>query len=998
MTHLKKTLGKSEYTRIFVTSIFAFAVMISYATYRFINLIIYDNNSQAMLFLLIANTAGLLMGYTIVKAKSSRTLAFYVPAIMASALLAEVVFMDEMLYLFGSLVVLCIISAAYLSVTYFKRFILFLNVNLVLALVIIRPLLGGSRLNLQGFLTNWTSLILSIVIIYFIVKYLANEYKKNNVAMEYFKTMLGATPDLVALVDEEDNIAFLSDKLAKMAEIDDALGKPLLGVIKNKELSGVFEKALKGIISDQETVELFMDGDAHYFKIISVKMDGEVKGRLINVTDVTTIVKARQEAESASRAKSDFLSQMSHEIRTPMNAIIGMAELITREANSPQIVERAQIMTQSGKHLLAVINDILDLSKIESGKLEILPENYEFHSLINDVISITRVKLVGSNLRFAVYVDPKIPNKLFGDELRLRQALLNLLSNAVKYTDEGHISLDIRGEVENSELINISFHVSDTGKGIKTEDMEKLFTEFVQFDLEKNKNVEGTGLGLAITHSLVKLMNGEVRASSKYGKGSLFSIILPQKYEELTPVNKEEKTVIMYKCNPLYNASINRTFDDIGVEYIELTDNLILRDNLLERDFDFVFTEPKYLGEVKRYLEEIENPPRLVQLSGTFDKRSDSGTSILDMPAWYLTISNVLNNTMPAFYDIPHKKIIPFNAPDARVLVVDDINTNLKVAVGLISDYGMEIDIASSGFEAVNLIKEKDYDIVLMDHMMPEMSGIEAVKLIRDEEKNKDLVIIALTANAITGAKEMFLDNGFNDFLSKPIETSKLHNILVRWIPTKKQNMIDENAAAKEEEIVDDVELFIPNIDVPKGIVFSGGTLARYKGVLEIFYEDAKIKSSELTECVNSENLSLYAIYVHAIKTAGANIGASELSKKAKDLEKAGLDGDIDFIKANNDDFITDLENLLVDIKKVLPETEPVNIESDFSAIKASLESLKNALESFDSEEIDSQLNVLRPFVMLDEIGLNIADIVENAFIGEYDDAVEQIDELVSKI
>jgi signal transduction histidine kinase/CheY-like chemotaxis protein len=378
-----------------------------------------------------------------------------------------------------------------------------------------------------------------------------------------------------------------------------------------------------------------------------------------------------REANKASEAKTKFLARMSHEIRTPMNAIIGMAELALRENITPTVKEYILTVKKAGTNLLSIINDILDLSKIESGKLEISSSNYSFPSMLNDVVSIIKMKIVDSGLRFDINIDSNIPNSLIGDETRIRQVLLNILGNAVKYTKKGFISLSASGEIiENTVLLTIE--VADSGIGIKPEYLKKLFDEFVRVDESKNY-IEGTGLGLPIAKNLIKTMNGDISVKSEYGKGSTFTIKLPQK------------------------ISANELFDSIKNDSIAIN----------------------------------------------------------------------------------------FNAPNARVLIVDDIDANLKVAKGLMQPYKMQVDLCTSGAEAIERIKANSYDLVFIDHMMPDMDGIEATKIIREIYAN--LPIIALTANAVSGVKEMFLENGFNDFLSKPINTVELNSILEKWLPKEKQ-------------------------------------------------------------------------------------------------------------------------------------------------------------------------------------------------------------------
>jgi len=595
--------------------------------------------------------------------------------------------------------------------------------------------------------------------------------------------------------------------------------------------------------------------------------------------------KAQIKAKKANETKSRFLANMSHEIRTPMNAIIGMAEMALREYISDAAREHIITIKKAGANLLSLINDILDFSKIESGKLEISPSNYQFSSLIHDVVNIIRMRIVDSKLSFVVNIDCKIPNSLFGDETRIRQILLNVLSNAVKYTKKGFVSFSVSGEITEDTVL-LTIDVTDSGSGIKQEDLEKLFGEFVQIDSASRKNVEGTGLGLAITKRLVNAMGGDISVKSEYGKGSTFTIKLPQK------------------------ISSDESFDSI-------------KDN-------------------------------------------------------YITVG--------------------FNAPNARVLVVDDIDTNLKVANGLMLPYKMQIDLCTSGIEAIEMVKANSYDLVFMDHMMPEMDGIEATKLIRKTHAN--LPIIALTANAVSGTKEMFLSNGFNDFLSKPIDTIKLNSILEKWLSKEKQEKATETA--HKIPGIDEssyVKIKIDGIDVNKGIAMVGGTLELYMQTLEAFHKDGFKKIKEIKECLETDNFSLYTTYVHALKSASASIGALDLSEIAKSLEMAGNREDFTYIKLHNAQFLIALETLLNNINKVLLANKKDEQESsvDFEILKSRLNKLREAIDIFDSDVIEEAANSLQAFTQAADVGESVENILQKILFGEHEEAVAMIDALMKK-
>jgi signal transduction histidine kinase/CheY-like chemotaxis protein/HPt (histidine-containing phosphotransfer) domain-containing protein len=605
--------------------------------------------------------------------------------------------------------------------------------------------------------------------------------------------------------------------------------------------------------------------------------------------------KARIKAKEANETKSKFLANMSHEIRTPMNAIIGMAELALRENMTSTAREYIFTVKQAGTNLLSIINDILDFSKIESGKLEIIPVDYMLSSLINDIVNIIKMRIVDSKLQFNINIDSDIPNALFGDEIRIRQVLLNVLSNAVKYTKKGFVSFFVSGEIS-EDIVLLIIKITDSGIGIKKEELKKLFDDFVRLDFSANKNIEGTGLGLAITKNLVTAMGGDINVHSEYGKGSIFTIKLPQKIRSHEP-----------------------------------------------------------FGTIK-ILEDYN-------------------------------------------YD---NTIVKFNAPKARILIVDDISTNLKVAEGLMLPYKMQVDLRLSGIEAIEAIKANIYDLVFMDHMMPGMDGIETTKHIREMGSENPyyakLPIIALTANAVSGTKEMFLSNGFSDFLSKPIDMAKLNAILEKWLSKEKQEKLSEEAkiANADDSDLEVGEMEIIGIDTKKGISMTGGTLKGYMQTLAVFHKDGFQKIEEIKKSLEAGDYHLYATYVHALKSALANIGASGLSEIAKALELAGKQKDTIFINSNNAQFLINLKTVLNSLGNVLSSGNNNRQKAliDSKLLKSELNRLSEALESLDSAAIDQTVDRLRGFAQADGIGLGIENILQNVLIGEYDEAESMIDSL----
>jgi len=514
----------------------------------------------------------------------------------------------------------------------------------------------------------------------------ADLFDITNGIINEFQEFFELINDPIIIVGRNLDVKYANSAIASSP--DEYIGKHIDDFIK-----GMSEYLLPALESGKTCVESDFKAELRpgsiedfEFTCVPFMVEGKIGGALILLTNITHIKQSerlRVEAEGASKAKSDFLSKMSHEMRTPMNAILGLSEIILNEDLSEKAKIHAKAISQSGNHLLSLINEILDISKIESGKFEITHRGYLFHSVVNDVISIIRARNDNPDLKFNVYMQDDIPNALIGDELRVRQVLLNVLSNALKYTESGYFSLDIRSENRDDEHISLIMTVKDTGIGIKPEGLDILFNEFTQLNDWSNSAVEGTGLGLAITKNLLELMGGAIEVESKYGVGSVFTIILPQK---------------------LQSASTP----------------------------------------------EVQSPL-------DFELSDETPTT-------------------------------KFTSPDSRILVVDDVDINLIVTEGLLQPYGVKLDMRTNGEAAIEAILNNDYDLVFMDQMMPGMDGVEAVKIIREMEHKKfsSLPIVALTANAIIGAREMFLENGFNDFISKPIESESLNKILLAHLPEGK--------------------------------------------------------------------------------------------------------------------------------------------------------------------------------------------------------------------
>jgi PAS domain S-box-containing protein len=601
-----------------------------------------------------------------------------------------------------------------------------------------------------------------------------------------------------------------------------------------------------------------------------------------------------EKLEIASHAKSSFLANMSHEIRTPMNAILGVTEILMQDENhTPGTLDGLQRIHNSGDLLLSIINDILDLSKIEAGKMDLVYNDYHVASLINDTVSLNIMRIGSKPIEFELYVNEKLPLILNGDELRIKQILNNLLSNAFKYTKKGTVKLSVSFEREHtdSDEILLIFTVKDSGQGMSEEQVNKLFDEYSRFNEEANSTTEGTGLGMSITQKLLFIMNGDIDVRSELDKGSEFFISMPQ------------------KC--------------IGTEELgkELAENL-----------------QKFKSK------SLESPIRKLQ-------------------------------------------IVYEPMPYGRVLVVDDVESNLFVAQGLMKPYDLNVETASSGYDAIDKIKEgNEYDVVFMDHMMPNMDGIETVKHIREWGYTQP--IVALTANAVVGQSEVFLANGFDGFISKPIDTRELNAALKKFVRDKQPPELIEaaqqaaarkssEAAAKAAEQTPAAPTDtwkkieqIEGLQTEKGLESFLGQHDGYEKTLKLLIKEIEKCSKNLAAFLSADDMHNFAIDVHGMKGSLANIGAMEISDLAKELEFAAKDANSGFCTSNLPPFLEKLQTFkqkLIEafaeekqnqgIIEIPPELPPIFEkltvalgETDYLAIDRGMESLDKLNLSLGTE------------------------------------------------
>lgn len=597
--------------------------------------------------------------------------------------------------------------------------------------------------------------------------------------------------------------------------------------------------------------------------------------RMITFLEATTneLVEAIKEADRANKAKTDFLSNVSHEIRTPVNAVLGLDEMILRESKDEGIRRYATDIQNSGRNLLSLINDILDSSRIESGMLEIIPEEYELSSVLNDLVNMTSIRTQEKGLEFNVKVDEDIPHVLKGDDTRIRQCAINILTNAAKYTHKGSVTMKVTFDRIEEKYIALTFSVSDTGIGIKEEDMEKLFSRFERIEENRNRTVEGTGLGMSIVRNLLHMMNSKLEVESVYGEGSTFSFTLIQEVIKDEPIGD-------------FTAMYQKSMEE---EYHE-----------------------------------------------------------------------------------------SFCAPDARILVVDDTRMNLTVVRGLLKETEIGIDTAESGEEALVMIGKKKYDIIFLDQRMPEMDGIETFRRMKRlyDSKNRNTPVIMLTANAVSGAREMFLAEGFDDYISKPIDGEKFEDMIVKYLPPEKVLPPKEQPETAEETASDDFSdsPFLSALNTVSGVSVSDGLTncmneELLAETIRDFVANAKKNHGDITEFFEKRDWRNYTIQVHSLKSSARIIGANDISERAKYLEECGDEENISEIESLTPDLLSDYDALAISLAGAVGEEYDIQAEPDEDAseeagipdeeVESGIAAVRELIEAFDFDGAQGIVDML---------------------------------------
>lgn len=643
----------------------------------------------------------------------------------------------------------------------------------------------------------------------------------------------------------------------------------------------------------QGSQDFFDWKDRHYQVEETVLKDNElIQGYMMTIVDVTKIIEQNHlmkrlvlQTEDANRAKTNFVSNMSHEIRTPMNSIVGITEILLRSRHSPKEQEYLLNIQSSGRVLLTIINDVLDCSKMEAGKMQLFDEPYDTCSLFHDLRISMENRIGHSGLELIYDIDQDIPCKLKGDMGRIRQVIINLVNNAIKYTEKGSVRFSVHVRQKNTDKVMLYYEVADTGIGIRKEDQKILFDAFQRVEMDRNRYVEETGLGLTISQNLVNMMGGVIEVESEYGKGSRFFFTIEQTIIDPTPVSAVN-----------YNGQ---------------------KDNVTEKEAECLFI-----------------------------------------------------------------------APEAHILLVDDNELNLVVAKELLKPLRMQIDTAENGLQAVKMVRGSQYDLVLMDHMMPVMDGIEAAKAIRalPEDKYQKLPIIALTANAMVDARKEFLNAGMNGFVAKPIDFARICNQLKLWLPKDLVRDVPKEEAKKL--LADDLsDREIQPEDPQMGFSFEEGvkhcgSKAALMKTIRIFYRTIDSKADKIEQCLKEGLISDYVVEVHALKSSALLIGAVPLSEAAKELEGYGKQGKTELLEEKTPDLLAMYRDFKDILKPCADKEEAARQEASNGEWCQALQQIHQCIEQFDLDGVDQIMEQLEEYQVpeciresMDQLRVYVADV-----------------------
>lgn len=727
--------------------------------------------------------------------------------------------------------------------------------------------------------------------------------------------------------------------------------------------------------------------------------------------------KMLKELEDAQRGKDDFMANVSHEIRTPLNAIIGIGDGLLETNVDDATREKLYDISVAGRNLMSLVSDILDFTELQNDTMELVEEPYNITSIVNDVINMTNAWNKEKKLEFIVDCEADIPNCLLGDSQKIYRIIINLINNAIKFTDDGGIVLFV-GTRKEEYGVNLMIKVQDTGIGMSEEALNALENSYNQVDTTRDRRSGGVGLGLAISRKMVSKMNGHMHISSAPDVGTTVSIIIPQKVLNDIPIvsvkNMEDEKILFYMDLERYNyaqirdayiESIQRMIDVLDIDAVRCSTVHELQQRVLHGSFDFLFmADIEYLKN-KEYVDGLKDKLKVVIIvNRDFDTNLlGKNIQLIYRPLHVFSVATILNGEVLQQNAYEYRwNNNKFFVKGAKVLAVDDSAMNLKVVSGIMRRYGVVIETALSGKEAINKVENRHYDLIFMDHMMPEMDGVECMQKMRElpSVRNNKIPIIALTANAISGAREMLIREGFDDFVAKPIEKSSLEIVLKKYLSSfivekdeeeeievkeevsSKGESVQESKQAQEGKItqegrqaqegkfiqdnkseqesnsvradnssdkkqVPESEFNIPGIDYSLGLHYFDNDKESYMDIVKCFYEQSKEHIANLEKFYESKDWKNYKILIHSVKGMSLTIGAADLSEDAKQLQFAAEKEEAGYITANHNIMIEKYKGIISGLSKYM--------EADNAS-----ESLRQKLmTSFDEFDQSSSLEII---------------------------------------
>lgn len=694
------------------------------------------------------------------------------------------------------------------------------------------------------------------------------------------------------------------------------------------------------------------------------------------------------ELEETNRRTEDFLTNVSHELRTPINAVTGITGVIMKKIRNEEVKEEIKSVKEAGNRLLEQVTAILDYTEIDTGRLVVSDEEYMFTSVINDIITEKQVLPANGETELIFDVDADIPSVLQGDGEKIKKILKNVIGNGVKFTKKGGVRVRVAA-LKKTYGVNLCIDVEDTGIGISAHELERIRDRFYQVNSGRSRRAGGLGLGLSIVYGIVKAMGGFVRIESKEGEGTKVHISIPQKVVDPAPSmvveNRKQVCLVCFirlekydvpKVREYYQELMKHLSKNLGIliHYVYSRNDLEKMTNIY--NVTHLFVDMEEYNNNAAYIERLDRSTKVVIICNeNFEQPSDSRAVLLKKPFYTLGVVNILNSFAgdEGMADHEGKRMV---TPGLRALVVDDETMNLIVAKGIFSDYGMSVTTVTGGLDAIRRCENDEFDIIFLDHMMPDMDGVETLHNLRtlERSKGKTFTIVALTANAVSGAREMFLSEGFDGFVPKPIEYSELERVLKKVLPKSAITYIDRDLSVTDQAVITAAEaksdpvimLQRTGIDTQAGIRYCRNDREFYLELLDNFVSEYEKKKNGIKAAYDSWNVEDYHIRVHALKSTSRMIGATDLSDYAKDLEEAAKKNDEVFIGSHHEELMLMYEEVVGDIEdcigKKRKEEETDKQAADKEKILDAIVNVMQSLDTYEAQKAEDIINEMSAF------------------------------------